>query len=432
MKQHKNTWDSRYYCAGYGYINRNDESFYPSGRRIKLPKFLIFISPILFLMLVPITNGTISAIIAHSITSKKDKDIAQRVVVEQPNPNPTEYNDGMGGGDDSDLPLKEYYPQEAYLHNKNAKEILDRTASMPDKNIIGLLDKGIRELYKSLSIDDEFGETYYLLGSTFVKMGDHYSSVNNISKAIEAYNASLHNFQKAEDNLYEPYTNIFFERGKVFSVLGAIYQNNDVDRSKEYFFKAIDEYKFCIVHLYPSQNAHFAIADIYYEMGNFQEAIGYYTDALEVNNRSRPTKNDILFKRSNAHYMLGMHYFLNQDYSNAVQSYKESIKDNPENYAAQYELGKTYSFKKMWLESIKQFDLIIEHCPEKNYKGLARTGRDIAFNIFNNLFKEGIYSESEGYEYSWINDRTFRRDKATKKELHEWNGNEWITLCYIY
>ena len=51
-----------------------------------------------------------------------------------------------------------------------------------------------------------------------------------------------------------------------------------------------------------------------------------------------------------------------------------------------------------------------------------------AANAFNNAFDAGIYKTEDGYQYSKIGDRTFGRDIATKKELHEWNGNQWIVL----
>jgi hypothetical protein len=51
-----------------------------------------------------------------------------------------------------------------------------------------------------------------------------------------------------------------------------------------------------------------------------------------------------------------------------------------------------------------------------------------AISLFNSVFESGIYKEEDGYQYSRIDGRTFGRDKATKKELHEWNGNQWIVL----
>jgi hypothetical protein len=51
-----------------------------------------------------------------------------------------------------------------------------------------------------------------------------------------------------------------------------------------------------------------------------------------------------------------------------------------------------------------------------------------AIRVFNNAFEAGIYKEENGYQYSRISDRTFGRDIATKRELHEWNGDQWIVL----
>lgn len=51
-----------------------------------------------------------------------------------------------------------------------------------------------------------------------------------------------------------------------------------------------------------------------------------------------------------------------------------------------------------------------------------------AIRAFNNAFDAGIYKTEDGYQYSRISGRTFGRDIATKKELLEWNGNQWIVL----
>ena len=51
-----------------------------------------------------------------------------------------------------------------------------------------------------------------------------------------------------------------------------------------------------------------------------------------------------------------------------------------------------------------------------------------AMNTFNNAFEAGIYKTENDYQYSKIGNRTFGRDIATKRELHEWNGSQWIVL----
>ena len=51
-----------------------------------------------------------------------------------------------------------------------------------------------------------------------------------------------------------------------------------------------------------------------------------------------------------------------------------------------------------------------------------------AIRTFNNAFEAGIYKTEDGFQYSKIKNRTFARDIATKKELYEWNGSQWILL----
>jgi tetratricopeptide (TPR) repeat protein len=221
-----------------------------------------------------------------------------------------------------------------------------------------------------------------------VKYGDYYSSVNDISNAIKAYDDSLDYFKEAENFEYNHYTNIYYDRGRAYASLGAIYQDNNTEIAKEYFLKAINSYKFCVEHHYPNKtNAYFAIGNIFYEMGCYKESIDFYTDALKDDasdnkNRARPIKNDIFFRRSDAYYMLGVSSFNNKDYLIAVQYFIDSINDRSENYQAHYELGRTYLFQDMFLESIRQFDLIIERCPDKKYVGYARDGRNLANSKF--------------------------------------------------
>ena len=47
---------------------------------------------------------------------------------------------------------------------------------------------------------------------------------------------------------------------------------------------------------------------------------------------------------------------------------------------------------------------------------------------FNRAFDERIFREENGIQYSKIGDRIFGRDVATKRELYEWNGEQWIVL----
>ena len=51
-----------------------------------------------------------------------------------------------------------------------------------------------------------------------------------------------------------------------------------------------------------------------------------------------------------------------------------------------------------------------------------------SISLFNDLFEEGIFREENGYQYSVIDDRVFSRDMSTRRELNEWNGEQWIRI----
>jgi len=373
---------------------------------------------------------TIRSYIIEEITELQEKTDPER---EKSNSDEEEY--GIGG---PDLPIEKNkeYPEAVEKLNKEALQILKKIAPMPDNLIKNLLDNIFIKLNKSLEYNDQIADTYYLLGAALVKKGDYYMAINNktsnktVSTAINAYEDSLSAFQKAEEYKYTNKTNIIFERGKAYSSLGRIYQSKDDARGEEYFKKAIDDYRFCENNFFTLQNIYFEIADKYYIIGNYQEAIDYYTNSILYNDTFRTPKplKDILFMRSNAYYLIGCRRAENDDFSSAIQSYILSTNDNPENYDALYELGRAYHNNKMYLESIEQFDLILARHPSDKFQRLAREGRNFAFTKFTDLFKDGIYRESERYEYSKVNGRTFRRDKATKKTLHELKNNEWFCL----
>jgi len=49
-----------------------------------------------------------------------------------------------------------------------------------------------------------------------------------------------------------------------------------------------------------------------------------------------------------------------------------------------------------------------------------------AMSQFNQFFDKGIYKVEDDYEYSKLLGRTIARDRATRNEFMEWNGNQWI------
>jgi tetratricopeptide (TPR) repeat protein len=260
-------------------------------------------------------------------------------------------------------PERPHHP-DAYRHNANAKQLLDKIIMMRDKEIKPLLDRVLIELEASYRVDDEFGETYYFYGVAYYRLGDYYVAMNNTYQAIDSYNESLYYFNKSEHS-YIHRSNIYFDRGKTYYAIASIYQNNDSEKVKEYHQKAIGDFSNALDNNYNyPENIYFAMAILYYETNEYHRAKECYTNALKTaNDKYKPTRIEIYFNRSNVNFRLGMLCFLKGNYEDAIQYYEESINDNHENFSAHFELGKVYAFQKRWRDAVRQFDFVLERNP---------------------------------------------------------------------
>jgi len=277
---------------------------------------------------------------------------------------------------------KKLTPKSVFEHNLKAKNLLNKIIKIPDKDIKGLLDNIFSELHKSLTEDEEYGETYYFFGVAFCKLGDYYIAINDATKkTIDAYNDSIHYFSKSELFNYS-ISNVYFDRGKSYTALGDIYSNNDSEKSNEYYQKAINDFNHALDSYPYPENIYFAVANINQKMKEYQKAIVCYTNALKTaNEQYKPTKKEILFERADANYQLGLVNFYRENYNNAIQNYKDSIEDNFENGNAHYELGRAFCYLKMWKEAVHQFDLILEHGFRNSDLKTVKASRDFAASM---------------------------------------------------
>ena len=270
--------------------------------------------------------------------------------------------------------VEKSHPKAAYTHNTSAKRLLDIIIITSDRDIQDLLKEVFNELNKSISADNEFGETYYFLGVAFRKQGDYFSSIDSRENIINAYNESLYNFDKAEYYHYN-ISNIYFDKGITYSMLGDYFQIINSTQSEEYYNKAIECFNWSLnsKYNYP-ENVYFALGNIYYKIANYINSVESYSKALlTANNIHKPTRDEIFFARSNAYYNFGLNYFNERNYEMAIQCYKNAISDVSSNYSAHYELGKTYTFINQWENAEKQFEYILEHNPNYDPKNVKES-----------------------------------------------------------
>ena len=105
------------------------------------------------------------------------------------------------------------------------------------------------------------------------------------------------------------------------------------------------------------------------------------------------------------------------------------IKDIPDAYLKEIETSASNAFLiYVGAETFQMADGSSQVFPVFQLFDLFDNTISQALRSFNNSFDSGVYKEEDGYQYSKIYDRTFGRDKATKKELYEWDGSQWITI----
>jgi tetratricopeptide (TPR) repeat protein len=117
---------------------------------------------------------------------------------------------------------------------------------------------------------------------------------------------------------------LFAENVKDYIKKGNSYYNSKKYKSAEVEYRKALE-------LDPTNNyAKFNLGNAYYRQGNYQEAMNQF-DAV---NRSKFNKNDL----SKAYYNLGNSMLQAQKYEDAIESYKKSLLNNPDDYDAKYNL----------------------------------------------------------------------------------------------
>ncbi|MBT8232646.1 MAG: tetratricopeptide repeat protein [Saprospiraceae bacterium] len=116
------------------------------------------------------------------------------------------------------------------------------------------------------------------------------------------------------------------------------YTNNDYIAAEENYRKAKEKES--------SLKSNFNLGNATYKQERFEEAIDYYLNA------TNKAKN--VSEKSSAFYNLGNSYFQNQEFEKAVDAYKRSIKADPKNKDARYNLSYTKEILKQLAQQQQQ------------------------------------------------------------------------------
>ncbi len=187
---------------------------------------------------------------------------------------------------------------------------------------LGRKKEAIAYYQKALMIDPQYKDAYFSLGNLFRDSGD-------VEKAIQAYQQTLAIHPDDED----VYVNIITAYTKLPK---SDKRNENYIRERE---TLVDQLKDLIQKRPPRTTSYFNLGFAFGEVGDFQEAIKAYKQALEIN----PDHSKSLQNLGNAYFSLAYLQEMKGLLPQAVKNYRQSIAVNPKNAEAYYNLGNVYA-----------------------------------------------------------------------------------------
>ncbi len=139
-------------------------------------------------------------------------------------------------------------------------------------------------------------------------------------------------------------------------------QQQDAASKQPYYFGLIEEYRGVLVQDPNNRAAIIALANAFYDSGNWPQAIAYYERALRLD----PHDADILTD-------LGTSYRNSGKSELALTCYRKALHQNPDHLNARYNMGIIYAYdKKDYAGAIREWEYLLRIAPAFSHAGMIR------------------------------------------------------------
>lgn len=197
---------------------------------------------------------------------------------------------------------------------------------------LSLLEYDIAKEYLEKAREvDEYPVTEYLLGFIYFNEGKHF-------KAQQALNVASKTYPK---------------RGEIWAALGKILLENAKT------FDAAKAYQMAYVYGIREFDLYFGLAEAYYQMGNYHQAIAVAEQAL--------TERHISIEEKEQLYLKLAQYNMNQNPAKSIESFKAILANDPDQAEVLLMLGQLYFHEGMYYEVIDTYEQFLKtYSPKVN------------------------------------------------------------------
>jgi len=221
-----------------------------------------------------------------------------------------------------------YGRNSAQLCKHYGSELVNQSVAATDKALKdSLMTEGVNELLRSVEINPRFGEAYFKLGYAYYQMRDFDTSIEYYKKA-NANSMTLANMALA-----------YYMKGDYSEAMKLLKQSLQMDpenvtaRTNMPLVTNAFNNKLKNMQTHKSKDANhfFDLGNMYVEQQNYSEALLSFKKSVEL----KPSYVGALINVGNCYYML-------QDYDNAIATFEEVLDLNPNNKMAFRNLSHLY------------------------------------------------------------------------------------------